>query len=292
MANLYSHITENKRKTWILMAVYAALVVGVVWAVQTIGSFHPALIIFAAAFSVLMCAISYFHGDTAALRASRAVPLRPSAPKARYLERMIENLAITAGIPKPRIYLIEEDAINAFATGRDPEHASVAVTRGALDRLENEELEGVLAHELSHVKNFDIRVLTLIVMLVGLVSLLADWSRMGLLWGGRRREHGGVLAIAGLFLILLSPIAAQLIKLAVSRKREFLADASGALLTRYPEGLARALEKIGSENLRMKTANHATAHLFLSNPFSARKASALLATHPPLEERVRRLRAM
>jgi heat shock protein HtpX len=210
---------------------------------------------------------------------------------------MVENLCITAGVPVPKIYIIEDSAINAFATGRNPNTASVALTRGAIEKLQNEELEGVIAHELSHVKNYDIRFMMLVAVLVGSVSIMANiFLRGGMLGGKRDNREGGnalaIFAIIGIVLAILSPIIAEVIKLAVSRKREYLADASAALLTRYPEGLARALEKIANDNRPMQNASQATAHLFISSPFSGKKISGLFSTHPPIEDRIQKLRAM
>ncbi|MEK7211525.1 MAG: M48 family metallopeptidase, partial [Patescibacteria group bacterium] len=196
-------------------------------------------------------------------------------------------------------YIIQDPGINAFATGRDPKHASVAITSGAMQSLEKQELEGVLAHELSHIKNYDIRLMMVVLVLVGLISLLANWMFRFRLFGGRRDDResgqlGALLAIIGIVLMILSPIIAQLIQLAVSRRREYLADASGALLTRYPEGLARALEKISTQNRPLAHANDATAHLYFSNPFGKTKSTMhrLFSTHPPVEERIKLLRQM
>jgi heat shock protein HtpX len=228
---------------------------------------------------------------------------RQTAPE---LYRLVENLSIAAGISTPRIYIIDDSAPNAFATGRDPKHAVVCVTSGILQKLEKTELEGVIAHELSHIGNYDIRVMTLVVVLVGTITLLSDWFLRFNFLGGRRRSsdnEGGqimaILAIIGLIFAILSPIIATLIKLAVSRHREYLADASGALLTRYPEGLARALEKIAGDREPLEVANNATAHLYFASPFKADTGKAvgsflanLFNTHPPIEERIKRLREM
>jgi len=240
-------------------------------------------------------AISYFQGDKIALWNTGAKPA--GKEDNRYVYNMLENLCITAGVPMPKLYIIEDQAINAFATGRNPATASVAVTRGAIEKLQNEELEGVLAHELSHVKNYDIRFMMLVAVLVGSVSIMANiFIRTGMIGGKRDNREGGnamaIFAIVGIVLAILSPIIAELIKLAVSRRREYLADASGALLTRYPEGLARALEKIASENRPMAQASQATAHLFISSPFSGKKLSGLFSTHPPVEDRIKKLREM
>ena len=297
MATTYTNIASNKRKTFLLIAIYIAFITGIVYFLRTVYGYGIEFVFAASAFSVLMALVSYYTGDKVALAVSGARPVTKADNS--YIVNMIENLAITAGLPKPKVYVINDPAINAFATGRDPKHASVAVTTGAMERLENEELEGVLAHELSHVGNYDIRVMTIVVVLVGIIAILSDWFIRSQFWGygGRNRDRdrsggGGVLMIIGFALLILSPIIAELIKLAVSRKREFLADASGALLTRYPEGLARALEKIGAQNRPMASANNATAHLFFSNPFSAKKLGSLFPTHPPLEERIKRLRGM
>lgn len=241
-----------------------------------------------------MTAISYFQGDKIALWSSGAQPI--AKEDNAYVYRMIENLAITNGTPTPKIYIIEDQAINAFATGRKPEMASIAVTRGAIAKLTNEELEGVLAHELSHVKNYDIRFMTLVAVLVGSVSILSHIFLRSQ-WLPRRNDReggniGAIFMIIGIVLAILSPIIAELIKLAISRRREYLADASGALLTRYPAGLASALGKIAAENRPMANASQATAHLFIANPFSGKKISSLFATHPPIEDRIKKLREM
>ncbi|MCA9398057.1 M48 family metallopeptidase, partial [candidate division WWE3 bacterium] len=210
--------------------------------------------------------------------------------------QLVQNLTIATGMPMPKIYIIESPALNAFATGRDPKHAAIAVTRGLLQRLEKRELEGVLAHELSHIKNFDTRLMTIIVVLVGMVALLTDFAWRASLFGDRDRENrgNGVFAIIGVVLIVLAPIIANIIKLAVSRQREYLADASAAYITRYPQGLIDALTKIASDHQPLETANTATAHLFISNPLKDRKQklAGLFSTHPPVEERIARLRAM
>jgi heat shock protein HtpX len=216
-----------------------------------------------------------------------------------YVYRMVENLCITAGVPTPKVYIINSPALNAFATGRDPEHASIALTTGIIQALENEELEGVIAHELSHIKNFDIRLMTIVVVLVGSIAIISNWFfRANFFMGGRKSndkeggQFGAIIMIVGLVLMILSPIIAELIKLAISRKREYLADASGSLLTRYPEGLARALEKISKSNTPLQTASAATAHLFISNPLKGKSLTSLFSTHPPIEDRINKLRGM
>ncbi len=291
---MYSQIDSNKRKTVWLIAFFCVFVLAIGYFYgQYTGDAYGGLF-FAALISLGMTLFSYYSSDKLALAASGAK--RITKEDNAYLYRIVENLSITGGIPVPKIHIMQDESINAFATGRDPEHASIAVTTGAIKKLENEELEGVIAHELSHIKNYDIRVMTIVVVLVGLVSLLANWMFRMRMWGGGSRDRnnaGGILMIVGLVLLILSPIIAELIKLAVSRKREFLADASGSLLTRYPEGLARALEKISAEKMPLTHANTATAHLFFSNPFGAKGGwSALWSTHPPLEERIKILRTM
>jgi heat shock protein HtpX len=237
-----------------------------------------------------MSIFSYYFSDKIALASTGAKQI--TQEQSPYVYRMVENLSITQGLPIPKIYIINSPALNAFATGRNPKHASIALTTGIIDALENEELEGVIAHELSHVKNYDILVMTVVVVLVGTIGLIADMFFRVRIFGGRDSENkgGGVLAILGIVALIISPIVAELIKLAISRKREYLADASAALLTRYPEGLARALEKIQHSNIPFDRASSATAHLFISNPFKSGGIKSLFSTHPPIEERIKRLR--
>jgi heat shock protein HtpX len=246
-------------------------------------------------FSLIMTLFSYYGGDKVALMSAGAQQIAHNDNE--YLFHLVENLCIASGLAMPKVYLIPEEAINAFATGRDPQHASIAVTAGALKKLNNEELEGVIAHELSHVKNYDIRLMTIVVVLVGSISLLANLFFRGSLLGGRKSDNdkgGGVLLIVGIILIILSPIVAQLIQLAISRRREYLADASGALLTRYPDGLANALEKISNDSAVMSNASSATAHLYIANPFkgSGKWLARAFSTHPPVDDRIKRLREM
>jgi heat shock protein HtpX len=244
-----------------------------------------------------MSFFSYWYSDKIVLKISKAKEIhKKDAPE---LYNVLENLAITAGLPMPRLFLIDEKAPNAFATGRDPEHAVVAVTEGLLQRLDRSELEGVLAHELSHIGNRDMLLSTVVVVLVGFVALLSDFFLRSLFWGGMgrgrdSRGQGGYLMLVGIALAILAPIATMLIQLAISRKREFLADASGALLTRYPEGLASALEKISKDTTPLRIANRATNHLWVSDPEKKfePKISKLFMTHPPIEERVKRLKAL
>ncbi len=297
MATLYSQQSANVRKTWFLLLLVFVLLIAIGWVLAQIYQ-TPAILYGAVALSLILNIWSYWQADKVALAVSRAVPADPV--QFRELHHVVENLAITAGLPKPRVYIINDPALNAFATGRDAAHAAVAVTTGLLERLNKTELEGVLAHELSHIKNRDILLSTVVVVLVGVIAIISDWFLRSRLWGiGRSDERegqaGAIFMIIGLVLLIVSPIIAMLIQLAISRKREFLADASGALLTRYPEGLASALEKIGAYQLPLKSASHATAHLFISNPFGARGEQGwhrLFLTHPPIVERVKILRQM
>ncbi len=298
---MYSEISSNKRKSILLMMIFIAVIIALGWVFdQLYGSGGYTGIVFAIFIALLMTAISFFSGDKIALTATGAKPVTHDENK--YVYHLVENLCITAGLPMPKIYIIEDSAINAFATGRDPKNASIALTRGAIEKLTNEELEGVIAHELSHIKNLDIRFMMLVAVMVGAIVIMSNiLLRSGGFMrgkGGNNREGGSqlfaILMIAGIILAILSPLIAELIKLAISRKREYLADASGALLTRYPDGLASALEKISAENTPMKSASTATAHLFIASPFSngKKKFKNLFSTHPPTEERIKKLRTM
>jgi heat shock protein HtpX len=293
---MYSQITSNKRQSIALITIFIIIIIALGYVFDMVnGTGDYTGVFFAVIFSFFMTMISYFQGDKIALWSSGAKPI--SKEDNPYVYRMIENLCIASGMPTPKVYIIEDPAINAFATGRKPDMASVAVTTGAIEKLTNEELEGVLAHEMSHVQNYDIRFMMLVAVLVGSISILAHIFLRSR-WLPRRssdREGGniaGIFMIVGVVLAILSPLIAELIKLAISRRREYLADASGSLLTRYPEGLASALEKIAAESLPMKNVNQATAHLFFANPFSGKKLSSLFSTHPPIEERIKKLREM
>jgi heat shock protein HtpX len=296
-ANLYKNQSVNTRKTWILMTGFLVFVILIGWFISFYYD-NPFILYFAVAFSLLMNFYSYFNSHKLVLRIAGA----KEAKREEYFDlyNSVENLSITAGLPMPKVYVIPDSIPNAFATGRNAEHGVVAVTTGLLEILDKTELEGVIAHELAHIGNRDILLQTVVVVLVGLISLLADmFLRMGL-GGGNNRDSkaGGVIVIVGIVLVLLSPIIASLIQLAISRKREFLADSTGALLTRYPEGLASALEKIGQHSGKMKKANHATAHLFISDPFGKKKngkvsfLTKMFMTHPPINERVASLRGI
>ena len=297
--NLYSQKDSNIRKTWLLVTMFLVFVIGLGWLFSYVYN-APEILYFAVFLSLLMNGVSYFYSDKIALAMSGARSIKRE--ENLYLYRIVENLCIATGLPVPRVYIIDSGQINAFATGRNPQHAAIAVTRGALEKLENEELEGVVAHELSHVANRDILISTVVVVLVGLISILSDWFFRMSFWrgiGGRDRDDrsgGGLIMLLALVMAILAPLAAMLIQFAVSRKREFLADASGALLTRYPDGLANALQKIEQDQIPLKTAYNATAHLFISNPFKGKEGTSwftkLFMTHPPLEERIKILREM
>jgi heat shock protein HtpX len=293
---VYQAVERNIRGTRLLMAAFVLLVVALGYVLSQVFQLGPAAVVVAAVLAAAGAWGSYHHSDRLILSVSRA----REAPRARYpyLYNAVEGLAIAAGIPAPRLYLIDDTAPNAFATGRDPAHAAIAVTTGLLEKLDRLELEGVLAHEMSHIKNYDIRLATLVTVLVGVVVLTSDVFQRSMLWGRRRGHRGrggsGLVVLAGLVLALLAPVCAQLMRLAISRNREYLADASGALLTRYPEGLASALEKISADPEPLEVASKATAHLYIINPLRewGGRINGLFDTHPPVEERVRRLREM
>ena len=296
--SIYEAASANRWRTLLLIAVFTALVAVLAYFVGEY--FAPGGGIAALPFAFLISGgsalVSYFAGDKLILAQSQARELGPS--EEHELRNVVEALALGLGIPAPKIYLIDDTAPNAFATGRDPQHASIAVTRGLLDKLDRTELEGVIAHELSHVGNRDIRVMVLVTVLVGTVALLADWMWRSMFWGrGRGRDRGGgtaIIAVIAIALAVLTPIVATLIQLAVSRQREYLADASGALLTRYPPGLASALRKIAADKEPLEVANKATAALYIANPLKDAPAffDHLFDTHPPIEERIKRLEAM
>lgn len=298
---MYTQIDQNKSKTRILMYLFIAFFLfigygfGFVYtesqdsAIGFMGIFGIVAIIYAL--------ISYFAAGKIALSITGAKEIKRIDNPTLY--RTVENLAIAAGLPTPKIYLIDDTALNAFATGRDPKHASVAITKGLLDKLEKPELEGVMAHELSHVQNYDIRLQSVTVALIGLIALVSDVFLRSLYYGGRRRTRGkagGILILVGIALAILSPIIAKLMHLAISRQREYMADASGALLTRFPEGLARALEKIKADKEPLEAANKATAHMYIENPLRNEKGmkwiNGLFATHPDINDRIARLRGM
>jgi heat shock protein HtpX len=293
MSTLYTEQSKNISRTWLLMTMFLVVIIALGYFISYYYQ-SPSILYFAIFFSIFMNIISYWYSDKIVLSMSGAIEAKHEEYTDLY--HVVENLSITAGLPMPKIFIINDMAPNAFATGRDKEHAVVAVTTGLLQILNRSELEGVIAHELSHIGNKDILLSTVIVVLVGFISIIANmFMRSGM---GRRSNRddngGGVFMIIGLIFIMLSPIIAKLIQLAISRKREFLADASGALLTRYPEGLAEALRKISDANIPMRNASSATAHLFISSPFGSekKKITSLFSTHPPVEERVKALMGM
>lgn len=295
MATLYTHQAENVTKTWALILGFLVFIIGLGWLFSQVYN-NPAILYIAVILSLVMNVGSYWYSDKLILKMVNAKPVtREDSPE---LWNIVENLAITAGLPMPKLYIVEDPSPNAFATGRNKEHAVVAVHTGLLQVLNKTELEGVLAHELSHVGNRDTLVSTVVVVLAGMVAIVGDMLlRMSMFGGGGRdNKGGGLMLVLAIVAAILAPIAAMMIQMAVSRKREFLADASGALLTRYPEGLASALEKISAAgSVRPSTtASNAYAHLYISNPFGGTKRvmAKLFMTHPPMEERVAILRGM
>lgn len=292
---LYTQTDSNIRKTWFLLGVFLVLIIGLGWLFSYLFD-NQLILVIAIVISLLQSFLSYWYSDRIVLALTKAQPV--DHQKNPELYHLLENLTIAAGLPLPKFYLLEEAQPNAFATGRDPQHAAIVVTRGLLEKLEKPELEGVLAHELSHIGNRDSLLMTSVVVLVGVVSLLANFFLRANLWSRKSDRDEGrlgmILMVASILAALLAPLAATLIQLAISRKREFLADASGSLLTRYPEGLARALEKISRDNSPLRVANQATAHLYIASPFRGKESinwlTKLFMTHPPVEERIKALR--
>lgn len=289
---MYSQIEANKRKTAVIMLLFFALVGGLAFVFsKAYGT--PSIFVGAMVFSVFYALWGYFASARLALTLNGAHQIKKADnPK---LWRIVENLSITEGLPMPKVYIIKDKALNAFATGRNPEHASVAVTTGLVEALDDNELQGVMAHELGHIKNFDIRVSMIAFALVSVISLLCDFFlRMSFFGGGDADDDDSakVFAILGIVAIIIAPIVATLLQLAISRKREYLADATGALSTRYPEGLASALEKIQAHGSAMHRQNTSTAHLFFASPLKGKSIAALLSTHPPIDQRIKILREM
>ncbi len=296
----WDHISANVFKTWLIMFLFSLFTVGVIYVIaQGFGygqSGGLGIVGFALIMAGVMNFVSYFWSDKIVLGISRAKPI--TEKDNRELYRTVENLCIAAGLPLPKIYLIDDSAPNAFATGRDPKHAAIAFTTGILSKLNKQELEGVTAHELSHVGNRDTLLMAVVSVLVGTIALLADFFLRSMWFGGRDRDSKGnqVMMIIAIVAAILAPIVATLIQLAVSRKREFLADASGVLLTRYPEGLASALKKISSDKEPLEVANRGTAHLYIVNPLKGKDVAGFMAnlfnTHPPIETRIKALQEM
>lgn len=291
--NLYTQVDSNVRKTWFLITVFLILIISLGWVFSYIFE-SPLILYIAVIVSIVWSFSSYWYSDKIVLSLTKSHPIKKEDNPELY--RIVENLSITAGLPIPQIYIIDDISPNAFATGRDAKHGVVCVTQGLLDKLEKSELEGVIAHELSHIGNRDILLSSVVVVLVGMIALLSDWLLRSLFWGRRRRDSkdnlGLIMLAVGIVGAIVAPLAATLLRLAISRKREFLADASGALLTRYPEGLARALEKISQDPNPLHSASNATSHLFISNPFRKKAVSKLWMTHPSTEERIKALMQM
>ncbi len=302
MLTLYNHSDANRRKTWFLLTGFFIFIIAVGYVFSYVMNSSVILYI-AVIFSSISSFVSYWWSDKIVLAMSSAKLIQREENKELY--RLVENLCITAGLPLPKIYIINDTAPNAFATGRDSEHAVVAMTKGLLQKLDRSELEGVIAHELSHIGNRDILLSTIVTVLVGVVVLLADWFRRWTFFGNNHRDNkiDGrlqlIILVVAIILSILAPLFAYMMQFAISRKREFAADADGALLTRYPEGLARALEKISSDPEKLEVANRATAHMYIASPFKkdvAKKKIGFLAkafmTHPPVAERIAALRGM
>jgi len=296
-SSFYQEINKNKRNSILLISIFFALVIFLTYIIGVVF-FRSSIfgVVIGVSFSILFTLIGYYSGDSIILNVSNAQPA--TKKEHPFLINTVEGLAIAAGLPVPKIYTMQDTAINAFATGRNPEHAIVCVTTGALEKLNRTELEGVIAHEMSHIKNFDIRFMMLVAILIGLVTLLSDFFIRSFFWsrGDRDEKQSNLIfLIVGLVLAILTPIIAQMVKFAISRKREYLADASGAMLTRYPEGLASALKKIQKDHdPQVEGANKATAHLWISNPLRGSKQffDGMFDSHPPLEQRIKRLEEM
>ncbi|HEY1738618.1 MAG TPA: zinc metalloprotease HtpX [Acidimicrobiia bacterium] len=299
---MYEDIAQNKRRTWLLIGIFALVVFGIAWLITFLLSFGIAGVVIAALIAIVTSAVSYYNSDKVALAMSHARP----APEEEYrrLHNLVEGLCIGAGIPKPRLYVIDDPSPNAFSTGRNPQHSAVAVTTGLLEKMNRVELEGVLAHELSHIRNYDILVSTLAVTMVGMVALMSDLFLRFAFWGGMSDRNdsndnplGIVLVVFGFIAIIFAPLIAQLMQLAVSRQREYLADASGVQITRYPPGLISALEKLKDDHTHVHAASKATAHMWIEGPLDQaegkkRKFDEMFMTHPPLEDRIARLEEM
>jgi heat shock protein HtpX len=298
---MYEQIAANKRKSVVLVTIFLCLIFALAAVLAELAGMGRAGIVAALVIAGGVSMISYYGSDNITLAISKARPA--TKEEFPYLHNVVEGLALAAGVPTPRCYVIDDTAPNAFATGHNPKNAVICVTTGLLAKMDRAELEGVVSHEMSHIKNLDIRLMTLTVVMIGVVALLSDWILRSFMWGGRGRRRiggsdrsgaGAVLIIVGLILAALSPLIAQLIRLAISRKREFLADASGAMLTRYPAGLASALRKLAADTEPLEAANKATAHLYIANPLldHVGRVNKLFSTHPPIEERIAILEKM
>ncbi len=294
MPSLYTQSDSNIRRTWAYLFFFAIIVISTGGIISYFLKNN--VILWVAVFlAIFLNVFSYWYSDKIVLAISKAKEVKKDEEPELY--RLVENLSITAGLPMPRLYIMEERQPNAFATGRNPEHGVIVVTRGLMEGLERIELEAVIAHELAHIGNRDILLSTIVVVLVGMVVIMTDFFfRLAFYGGGRDRDGGSriPMIVIALALAIIAPLMAQLMKMAISRRREYLADSSGALMTRYPEGLASALEKIASDPSPMKKANDATAHLFIASPFRGKEKNSwlhkLFSTHPPIEERIAKLR--
>lgn len=298
MVNVYEQVDRNKTKSLLIMVLFVVFIITVAYVLGRAMGFGLGFVGWALIFSGLMSLGSYYFGDKIILAMSKARPADRNKDFNFYT--VAENLSMADGLPVPKLYVIDDSSPNAFATGRDPKHAVICATTGLLQKLDRSELEGVVAHELSHVKHYDTRLMAVVVILLGMITLLADWFLRMSFFGGRRRDDeekgnlGAIIAVLALVLALLSPIIAQLIQLAISRRREFYADASSALLTRYPDGLIRALEKISADKEPLEVANKATACLYIVNPLKGSHGAVnwfanLFNTHPPVSERIKAL---
>jgi heat shock protein HtpX len=301
MPNIYNHIESNKTQTVVVIVGFIAFVTFLGWFLGQIYSPESTagIVGMALIFSGVSGFVSYYNSDKIVLSISGAKEVKyEQAPD---LHKLVENMSIASGLPKPRVYIIEDTALNAFATGRDPEHGVICFTTGIIQSLEKRELEGVIAHEMSHIGNYDIRLMSIVSILVGTVTLVADWVMRGSLYRSRRSSKdsegaGGILLLIGIVFLILSPIIASLIKLAISRNREYLADSTAALITRYPQGLASALRKLSADREVLEAANGATAHMYITAPITSEGTGRFLAslfnTHPPIEDRIKRLETM
>lgn len=287
---MYSAIAANKRNTFIIMLLFIAIVGGLGWLIGVLynGNYYITLGLLVGA--AIYTLIQYFIADKIALGINGAQPITKNDNPRLY--RTVENLSIATGMPMPKVYVMDDPAPNAFATGRDPQHASVAATTGLLDIMSDDELEAVMAHELGHVRNYDIRVMMIVFGLVSAIGLIADMILHMFWFNSDNRSANPIFIILGIAAAILAPLVAMLVQLAISRQREYLADATGAMTTRYPEALASALEKIGHYGSSMRKQNSSTAHLFFANPLSGQALAKLFSTHPPVEDRVKRLRTM
>lgn len=294
MINVYQQVQRNKIKSSVIIALFTIFIVGVAYIITQAFNLGNLFLLFAFAFSLISAGTSYFYGDKLVLSLNRAIPANRKDFFNFYT--VTENLSMANQTPVPKIYVIKSDAPNAFATGRDPDHAVICATTGLLNKLDRTELEAVIAHELSHVKNYDIRLMMIVSILIGSLSILINFASHNMFFGRNRDSdsdnNNPIFAILGIVMIILAPIIAQLTQLAISRRREFLADASAVKLTRQPSGLINALKKISQDSAKLETASTATASLYISNPFKGQKIASLFSTHPPIEARIKALENM